>query len=137
MKTGRAPSQISFAILQLPYIVLCPKVLLCAPAHRVRCRHGMAPRNPPEEIANRYSLTRPLRALYTNDADLHIEYIPAGAVVATTGRRCLGGLIEVLWGTGAAADVLIWTREAFKSRLHLQASLPSTVLSEGRLLYAA
>jgi predicted nucleotidyltransferase len=44
---------------------------------------------------------------------------------------------EVLWGTGSAADVLVWTREAFESRLHLRASLPSTVLSEGRLLYAA
>ena len=52
-------------------------------------------------------------------------------------RRSSRLAYEVLWGTGAAADVLIWTREAFKSRLHLQASLPSTVLSEGRLLYAA
>jgi predicted nucleotidyltransferase len=43
---------------------------------------------------------------------------------------------EVLWGTGKAADVLVWTREAFDSRIHLRASLPSTVLSEGRLLYA-
>ena len=51
-------------------------------------------------------------------------------------RRSSRLAYEVLWGTGAAADVLIWTREAFKSRLHLQASLPSTVLSEGRLLYA-
>ena len=44
---------------------------------------------------------------------------------------------EALWGTGTAADVLVWTREAFESRLHLRASLPSTILSEGRLLYAA
>lgn len=44
---------------------------------------------------------------------------------------------EALWGTGAAADVLVWTRGAFESRLHLRASLPSTVLSEGKLLYAA
>lgn len=43
---------------------------------------------------------------------------------------------EVLWGTGRAADVLVWTRDAFESRIHLRASLPSTVLSEGRLLYA-
>jgi uncharacterized protein len=42
---------------------------------------------------------------------------------------------EVLWGMSSAADVLIWTREAFESRLHLKASLPSTVVSEGRLLY--
>lgn len=44
---------------------------------------------------------------------------------------------EALWGTGTATDVLVWTRNAFESRLHLRASLPSTVLSEGRLLYAA
>jgi predicted nucleotidyltransferase len=44
---------------------------------------------------------------------------------------------ECLWETGAAADVLVWTRAAFDSRLHLRASLPSTVQREGRLLYAA
>jgi predicted nucleotidyltransferase len=44
---------------------------------------------------------------------------------------------EVLWGTGAAADVLVWTRSAFDGRLHLRASLPARVTIEGRLLYAA
>lgn len=44
---------------------------------------------------------------------------------------------ERLWGTGAAADVLVWTRKAFDSRLHLRASLPGTIQREGRLLYAA
>ena len=44
---------------------------------------------------------------------------------------------ERLWGTGAAADVLVWTREAFDCRLHLRASLPSTIVREGELLYAA
>lgn len=44
---------------------------------------------------------------------------------------------ETLWGTGIAADVLVWTRERFESRLTLQASLPSTVVREGKLLYAA
>ena len=44
---------------------------------------------------------------------------------------------EVLRGTGIAADVLVWTRDAFDHRLHLRASLPFTVISEGRLLYAA
>ncbi len=42
-----------------------------------------------------------------------------------------------LWGTGTAADVLVWTRGRFESRAHLRASLPGTVLREGRLLYAA
>ena len=44
---------------------------------------------------------------------------------------------ERLWGTGAAADVLVWTRSDFNSRLHLKASLPSTIIREGRLLHAA
>lgn len=44
---------------------------------------------------------------------------------------------EVLWGLGVAADVLVWTRTAFDSRAHLQASLPGVILREGRLLHAA
>ena len=42
---------------------------------------------------------------------------------------------ERLWGTGIAADVLVWTKESFDSRLHLRASLPGTVHREGKLLY--
>lgn len=41
-----------------------------------------------------------------------------------------------LWGTATAADVLVWTQERFESRSHLRASLPGTILREGRLLYA-
>jgi predicted nucleotidyltransferase len=44
---------------------------------------------------------------------------------------------EVLWGTGAAADVLVWTLSQFESRLHLPASLPATVTREGKLVHAA
>lgn len=44
---------------------------------------------------------------------------------------------EVLWGTGVAADVLVWTASRFESRKHLPASLPATVLREGKLLHAA
>lgn len=44
---------------------------------------------------------------------------------------------QVLWDVGVAADVLVWTRSAFESRLHLRASLPTTVVREGRVLYAA
>ena len=43
----------------------------------------------------------------------------------------------VLWGTGTAADVLVWPRRRFDSRLHLKASLPATVQREGKLLHAA
>lgn len=44
---------------------------------------------------------------------------------------------ESPWGTGTAADVLVWKKGAFDGRVHLKASLPSTILREGRLLYAA
>ena len=44
---------------------------------------------------------------------------------------------QVLWGTGAAADVLVCTRSYFDSRLHVRASLPATVAREGVLLHAA
>jgi predicted nucleotidyltransferase len=43
---------------------------------------------------------------------------------------------EVLWGTGTAADVLVWTRQQFEDRLHVRASLAATVLREGRVLHA-
>ena len=42
---------------------------------------------------------------------------------------------RLLWGLGPAADVVVWTRQAFESRLHLKASFPSTIVREGRLLY--
>lgn len=43
---------------------------------------------------------------------------------------------KALRGTGTAADVLVWTQEAFERRLHLKASLPYSIISEGKLLYA-
>ncbi len=43
---------------------------------------------------------------------------------------------QALRGTHTAADVLVWTKEAFDSRLHLPASLPAIVVREGKLLYA-
>ena len=44
---------------------------------------------------------------------------------------------ERLWGTGVAADVLVWKESEFDKRLHLKASLPATVVREGKLLYVA
>jgi predicted nucleotidyltransferase len=56
---------------------------------------------------------------------------------ASAERRRSRLAYEALWGTGVAADVLVWTRERFESRLPLKASLPATVVREGRLLYVA
>jgi len=44
---------------------------------------------------------------------------------------------QALRGTGVAADILVWTKKSFEERLHLQASLPATIMREGKLLYAA
>jgi predicted nucleotidyltransferase len=43
---------------------------------------------------------------------------------------------RALRGLGIAKDLLVWTRSEFDRRLHLKASLPSTILREGKLLYA-
>jgi predicted nucleotidyltransferase len=56
---------------------------------------------------------------------------------ASADRRRSRLAYEALWGTGIAADVLVWTRERFEDRLPLKASLSATVVREGRLLYVA
>jgi predicted nucleotidyltransferase len=43
---------------------------------------------------------------------------------------------ETLWGTGTAADVIVLTTSQFERRRHVAASLPATVLREGRLIHA-
>lgn len=43
---------------------------------------------------------------------------------------------DALRGTGTAADVIVWTRTAFDRRTRVPASLPATVLREGKLLHA-
>lgn len=40
-------------------------------------------------------------------------------------------------GLGRSGDFIVWTRGRFEGRAHLRASLPATVLREGKLLYAA
>lgn len=44
---------------------------------------------------------------------------------------------RLLWDLNVAADILVWPVDRFERRVHLRASLPGTVLREGRLLYAA
>ena len=50
-------------------------------------------------------------------------------------RRASRLAYEVLWGVGAAADVLVCTHSYFEARRHLRASLPGTVLREGKQLH--
>ena len=52
-------------------------------------------------------------------------------------RRDGGLAYRVLWGVGAAVDAVVCGSGWFHARTHLNASLPGTVLREGRLLHAA
>jgi len=56
---------------------------------------------------------------------------------ASPERRASKVAYRALWGTGLAADVLVWTAAAFDSRLGVVASLPATIQREGILLHAA
>ena len=55
---------------------------------------------------------------------------------APTERRRSHLAYEVLWGTGTAADVVVMAEGEFESRRHVAASLPATVIREGKLLHA-
>ena len=68
-----------------------------------------------------------------SDYDLLI-IVPDDAPVA---RRRSRLAYEVLRGTGTAVDALVCTHSWFFARAHLRASLPGTVLREGKLLHAA
>lgn len=46
-------------------------------------------------------------------------------------------VFSALLDIDAPIDVLVWTRHEFDQRLHLRVSFPSTIVSEGKLLYAA
>ena len=68
-----------------------------------------------------------------SDYDLLIV-VPDDAV----GPRRRGRLAcEALRGTGLAVDAIVCSRTWFEDRRHLRASLPGTVLREGRLVHAA
>jgi uncharacterized protein len=56
---------------------------------------------------------------------------------ASAERRRSRLAYEALRGSGAAADVLVCTQSYFEPRRSLKASLPGTVLREGRLVYGA
>lgn len=52
-------------------------------------------------------------------------------------RRDAGCAYDALWGVGTSVDAVVCTSGWFHARTHLKASLPGTVLREGKLLYAA
>jgi predicted nucleotidyltransferase len=86
----------------------------------------------PEQI---YIFGSKARGDHGPDSDFDLLVVVPDTAPAERKRSRLA--YEVLRGTGIAADVLVWTHERFDSRLHLAASLPATVVREGRLVHAA
>jgi predicted nucleotidyltransferase len=66
-----------------------------------------------------------------SDYDL-LVVVPDDAVGERSGSRLA---YEVLWGTGTAADVLVWPHSRFERKRHVIASLPATIVREGRAIY--
>jgi len=69
------------------------------------------------------------------DSDIDLMIVVPDNANAVRRRSRLA--YQVLRGTGTAVDVLVWTKRSFEERLHLKASLPATVIREGKLLYAS
>ena len=72
-----------------------------------------------------------------DDAESDFDLMVVVPDEALAERRCSRIAYQVLGGTRTAADVLVWTRQVFDERLHLEASLPYTIANEGKLLYGA
>jgi predicted nucleotidyltransferase len=75
------------------------------------------------------------RGCATADSDYDLMVIVPDDAPPARRRSRVG--YEALWGLPVSADVLVWTRTAFEARIHLKASLPATILREGKLLHAA
>ncbi len=71
----------------------------------------------------------------TADSDYDLMVIVSDDAPSEKRRSRLA--YQVLRGTRAAADVLVWTKTAFNKRLHIPTSLPSIIEREGKLLYAS
>ena len=69
------------------------------------------------------------------DADSDYDLLVVVPDDAPPERRRSQLAYEKLRGTGTAADVLVCARSYFEDRRLLKASLPGTVLREGRLLH--
>ena len=71
----------------------------------------------------------------TPDSDFDLLVVVADDAPPERQRSRLA--YQVLRGTGAAADVLVWPRSQFERRARVRTSLPATVVREGQLIHGA
>lgn len=77
------------------------------------------------------------KAREDSNADSDYDLMVVVSDDASSEKRRSRLAYQVLRGTRAAADVLVWTKTAFDKRLHIPSSLPAIIEREGKLLYAA
>lgn len=70
-----------------------------------------------------------------SDSDYDIMILVSDACTLTLNE--IAAAHNELWGVPAAVDVLVWKLGDFQKQLHLQASLPATIVREGKLVYSA
>jgi len=66
------------------------------------------------------------------DSDYHLMVIVPDSAPPELRQGKAG--YRALRGTGAAADVQVWSQRDFEGQLHLKASFPSTIVREGKVL---
>jgi predicted nucleotidyltransferase len=71
------------------------------------------------------------------DADSDLDLLIVVPDDSAKERRSGAIGYDALWGIPVGVDLVVWTRGAFERRARVPASLPATVLREGRLLHAA
>lgn len=64
------------------------------------------------------------------------DYDLAVILPDTTSQEALGSSYKLKQGLSINADLKIYTRTGFDKQLHLKASMPSTILREGKLLFS-
>ena len=72
-----------------------------------------------------------------SDSDSDLDLLVVVPDDAPAERRRARLAYDVLWDIPVAVDVVIWTKTAFDRRATVPASLPATVLREGKLVHAA
>jgi len=72
------------------------------------------------------------RGDFHQDSDYDLMVVVPDSTSAEARHNCY----KLKEGLHIAADVKVYTRTCFDEQLHLKASMPSTVLNEGKLLYS-
>jgi predicted nucleotidyltransferase len=88
-----------------------------------------------EMVRRMVEVYRPERIyLFGPDSDYDLMIVVPDDAPAALNNPDAG--YHAMEGLPRSGDFLVWSRGDFEKRLHLKASLPATIVREGKLLYA-